>query len=376
MSGALVAGAKITDKMLEELRATIGQEQRLRLWYNAEASIDTIRHFTQGVGDPNPLYLDEDYAKRTRFGGLIAPPTFLYSCGWRAPRPGLPGVHGMYSGSDWEFYLPVRLGDRIIVTAKLVELVERPSQFAGRQFEQITELFYRNQRGEVLARQLSHSMRMERDTARQTGKYQGIQKKKWTGAELAEVWRGYEREEIRGAKPRYWEDVEAGEELSPVLKGPLTGRDCIAFVMGWGSPFIRTGKVNYEYMKRHPAAYIANEQGIPDVPERVHWTDEFAARVGVPGAYDYGPQRISWLGHLMTNWIGDDGWLKELRAQVRLFNIHGDVQSCKGRVTKKYIKEREHLVECEIWAENQRGEVTAPGFAKVVLPSRAERNSA
>ena len=106
------------------------------------------------------------------------------------------------------------------------------------------------------------------------------------------------------------------------------------------------------------------------MPERVHWEDELAREVGVPAAYDYGPQRISWLGHLMTNWTGDDGWLKKLRVEVRRFNIMGDTQWCKGKVTKKYIHNDEHIVECDIWAENQRGEITAPGSATVILPSR------
>ena len=70
--------------------------------------------------------------------------------------------------------------------------------------------------------------------------------------------------------------------------------------------------------------------------------------------------------------MGDDGWLKELDVQVRLPNIEGDVQWCRGKVIKKWFEAGEGLVECEVWAENQRGEVTAPGRAIVVLPSRGD----
>jgi len=48
----------------------------------------------------------------------------------------------------------------------------------------------------------------------------------------------------------------------------------------------------------------------------------------------------------------------------------GDTTWCKGKVTSKYIENGEHLVECQLWAENQRGEITAPGQATVILPSR------
>ncbi len=363
------AGAAITDEIVEKVRASFGKVEKVGAWFNEEATRDTIRHYALGIGDLNPLWLNEEYAKRTRYGTIVAPPTFLFSCAL-VGRLGMPGVHGMFSGAEWEFYEPVRLGDRISVTSKVVDLVEKRSRFSGRQFQQIWEVVYRNQRDEIVAKDRVHGMRQERDLAHEMAKYAGITKQSWTPETLAPIWRSYEEEEIRGAKPRFWEDVAVGEELKPCVKGPLTVRDCIAWVMGGGSPYIRAHRDSSLFMKRHPGAYIVDELGVPDVPERVHWTDEFALKVGVPGIYDYGPQRVAWLGHLMTNWIGDDGWLAELRVQVRMFNIIGDVQWCKGRVTNKYIEGGKHVVDCEIWAENQRGEITAPGFAKVILPSK------
>ena len=35
-----------------------------------------VRKFAEAIGDPNPLYVDEEAAKASRYGGLIAPPTF------------------------------------------------------------------------------------------------------------------------------------------------------------------------------------------------------------------------------------------------------------------------------------------------------------
>ena len=55
-----------------------------------------------------------------------------------------------------------------------------------------------------------------------------------------------------------------------------------------------------------------------------------AIEVGMPGGYDVGPQRISWLGQLMTNWMGDDGFLRRLNVSVRRPNIFGDVSWCRA----------------------------------------------
>ncbi len=86
------------------------------------------------------------------------------------------------------------------------------------------------------------------------------------------------------------------------IKGPLTITDMIMFNMGRGSPFIRAHKFAYAYRDKHPGAYPIDEQmGIPDVVERVHWSDELARKTGNPAPYDYGAQRVGWLCQLIAN---------------------------------------------------------------------------
>lgn len=141
--------------------------------------------------------------------------------------------------------------------------------------------------------------------------------------------------------------------------------------MGAGSIFIRAHRLFLDYQRRHPAiGMIDSRTGQVDIPELVHMEETRAGEIGIPGAYDYGPQRVCWLGHLLTSWMGDAGFLKRLYAEIRRFNIIGDTTWLKGKVTEKYIKGSEFIVEVECWAENQRGEITMPGKATVSLPSR------
>jgi hypothetical protein len=95
-----------------------------------------------------------------------------------------------------------------------------------------------------------------------------------------------------------------------------------------------------------------------------------AKEVGLPGAYDFGCERISYLSMLLTNWMGDDGFLWMMRAELRRFNMVGDTTWFKGKVTGKRIEETKCCVDIECWGENQRGEITTPGKATVILPSR------
>jgi hypothetical protein len=91
----------------------------------------------------------------------------------------------------------------------------------------------------------------------------------------------------------------------------------------------------------------------------------------MPGGYDVGPQRISWLGQLMTNWMGDDGFLKKLNVSLRRPNIFGDVSWCRAQIVDKRIEDGAHLIDLEVFVVNQLGETTARGNAVVELPSNA-----
>lgn len=364
----------ITDEALEELRKRIGVEITDTVEpYIEVATKDAIKHFAWGMGDDNPLYLDEEYAKKTRWGGIIAPPCILYAMDRIVSGyvGGLPGVHALFAGTDWRWYRPIRLNDKISARRHLKDLVEKKSRFSGRAIQQIYEVTFYNQNDEVVAKADSWCFRTERQTARARGKYAGIRQKFYTPEEIEQIAARYRSYQRRGAVPRYWEDVQVGEQLPVLLKGPLTVTGIIAWDQGWGGLYIRSHGLAWKMFEEHPALGIPNKFGVPDVPERVHWEDDMARAIGAPAAYDYGPERVTWLSHLMTDWIGDDGFLKRLYAEVRQFNIIGDLTTCEGKVVRKYRENNEYLVDVELWAKNQNGDVTAKGMATAVLPSRA-----
>lgn len=363
----------ITEEELARARSLIGKIIRSPV-YNEVATKDAVRHFADGIGDDNPLWRDETYASKTKYGSIIAPPCFLYSVYASAFGWGFPGVHGWHSGNDWEFFRVIRADDAITVTTRPTAVVEKDSTLAGRTILQYLESIYRNQRGEVIAKAKGWSVRAERKAVKGRGKLSSITRYKYTAEEIKRIEEAYDKEEIRGANPRYWEEVNVDDELTPVVKGPLNLTDMHAFIAGCiGSAVGGRGgahKFGLQYRRRHPGwAYTAPETGVVDAPFQVHLDTSIAQDIGIPIAYDIGFQRICWLGHLLTNWMGDEGFLKRLYAELRRFNMLGDTTWCKGKVVKKYIEGEDHLVDIRVWGENQRGEVTMPGHATVVLPS-------
>lgn len=368
---------KITESGMDELRQRIGVKigDTLEPWCH-EATRDNIRHYAHGIGDDNPLWCDPDYAAKSHYGRIVALPSFLFATNRIISGyvGGLPGVHAMWSGADWTWHKPVFRNDEIHTEAYLKDLVEHQTKFAGRAVQQIYHVDFFNQSGDKVAEADSWCFRTERDHAREQGtKYKEVrarEPRRYTDQELGEAYKLYRDEEVRGSTPRYWEDVKEGQELPVMFKGPMTVTGFIAYAQGWGGLYIRANKIAWKLIDAHPGLGIKNRFGIPDCPERVHWEEEFALEVGAPGAYDYGPERTSWLTHHLTNWMGDTGFLHKASCKIRRHNPEGDMLFIKGSVKRKFIENGRHMVEIEQEARNQDGELSVLGSGVVVLPSK------
>jgi acyl dehydratase len=366
---------KITEHALDDLqkRIRIKIQDTLEPWCH-EATRDNIRHYAHGIGDDNPLWCDPGYAEGTAHGGIIALPSFLFACSRIISGyvGGLPGVHAMWAGADWQWHQTVKRNDEITTEAWLKDLIEHETKFAGRAVQQIYHVSFFNQMGDKVAEADSWCFRTDRDQAREEGtKYAELKAKPprhYTDEELARLYELYAGEEMRRGLPRYWHGVEVGEQLPTMAKGPMTVTGFIAFAQGWGGLYIRANKLAWKQIHRHPGLGIKNRFGIPDCPERVHWENDFATMVGAPGAYDYGPERCSWLTHHLTNWMGDDGFLRRAHCKIRRHNPEGDLLFIDGRVTRKYIEGGRHLVDIEHEARNQDGELSVLGGGTVELP--------
>ena len=139
----------------DEMRAAIGVQSEPA--FN-EVEKGAIRKFAQAVGDPNPLWQDEEHAKKGPHGRIVAPPTFLVTMtSGRSNRPAgataRPAMRRglLDGGAEWEFYVPVGPGDVIKCTSALADLYERPGRMGTMLFT-VTEQTYTNQKGELVAK--------------------------------------------------------------------------------------------------------------------------------------------------------------------------------------------------------------------------------
>jgi acyl dehydratase len=138
----------------------------------------------------------------------------------------------------------------------------------------------------------------------------------------------------------YYEDVEVGTEITPLVKHP----DIRQLVMWAG----------------------ASGDYYP-----LHYDKDFAKSQGLSGLIVHGQLSFCFLGQLLTDWIGDEGVLRKVGCSFRGMVFPDEDLTCRGEVTKKYIKDGDHYVECNIWTENPKGERAIQGSATVNLPSQS-----
>ena len=378
---------ELTDDDLERAGLLLGIDtaSRSRELYSV-ATPDALRNWALGVGDDNPLYTEESYGPATRWGGQIGHGTMMGHI--KTPMLGDPipaaikaqtkslfrGVHVFVSGGSWDWYRVLRPGDRLYSFACEESLEVKKSEFAGRSAVQVRREVVINHLGEVLG--VSRVLRIltERQKAREKGKYADVEPAHYTDADYERIDAIYESERARGSEKLYWEDVTVGDQLPPMVKGPLTVTEVIAFHAG-GYGFVpyglRSSRLGYKNRKRIAPFYVKNEAGVWDVAQRVHWDSQWAKAIGNPMAYDYGVLRKSWFYHHVSDWAGDDAFIENLFDSIRKFNYMGDTQFLSGEVTDKRIEDSRYLVDLKLKMVNQRGVETAFATATVSLCSRS-----
>ena len=149
----------------------------------------------------------------------------------------------------------------------------------------------------------------------------------------------------------YWEDIEVGAEITPLAKIATT-----QMLVRWAGA---SGDFN-----------------------PLHYDSAYVASAGLGQVIVHGALKRQWLIQLMTDWMGDQGFLKKFSCQYGAMDYPRHMQSisepqdgetwhCRGKVTRKYIDGEIHLVDCKISLENGKGEITTSGKATVILPGKS-----
>jgi len=343
---------------------------------NKVATEDLIRHFCDAYGETNPLFRSVDYARKTRFGGIIAPPTFLTCITPSAvgmEPDDLPAT-GFNAGAEWEIFQDVYAGDEFHGYDTFLGWVEKKREGTDiGMYVSTIKRTYLNQRNEVVANIYGHELRFSLPPTEkglrfgQTGKEKQLAPKwKYSEEELEKITATYIEMEKnrRGANVRWWEDVTVGDTLGTVLQGPYDLMDVAAFMGVQGYMSVAFG-IKWNRIWNH-ARFTLDEFN------QSAWEPHLRDHENLGYEFNQAAQSEAGIAQLLCNWMGDDGFVKKLAAQARRMMPVGDCSWITGEITKKYVENGEHLVDTKITCTTQRGVMHMPATATIRLLSREQ----
>ncbi|MBM3924537.1 MAG: hypothetical protein FJ320_00885 [SAR202 cluster bacterium] len=406
---------------LEKSRAMIGKEVMENLPPEPPAPFDqkgppfeaalrmdsrTIRNYALTIGDDNPLYTDPDYGKKTKYGSQIAPGPILslvrYPSAHGAKRPEGYPMANFISGTAWEFYDAIRVGSKFRSSKVTKEVLERKGG-QGTLIFLISECYYTDFHGDIPAKcygtqimvprpEMGATRAMPKTKLGQSMMY-SRPASKYSREQIEDLVKKIEGFKRRGPEPLYWEDVQVGDKVGPFVLPPWSLQDQVSrHFMDYCcrapenlpgdnyafEPFYHFALKKTEWVREHPITRWPHEPGSE------HEDALLAIYRGQPGPFDFGVQRVQIPQRLMSDWAGDEGFIRRMYIAMRRPVFYADATIYEGEVVKKFTEVQEgkaepggvpgkatyHAVGIKINGTNQVGEPQAPGTATVYLPSR------
>lgn len=366
------------------------------LWDPCNAT--DIRRWVQAMDYPNPVHWDEEFARGSKFGGIVAPQSFTvamdYGHGCHPSCVGkIPGSHLIFAGEEWWFYgTPVRPGDKLVQERTFAGYKVTETGFAGPTMFADGDTIHRNQHGALVAKERATSIRYLVEEANKRAVYgkENRPPKTWTRAELQEI------EKLRldwilsnrdGVSPRYSE-VKVGDKLARRVIGPHSrvtfALECRAHRQNiWGTWRWNVPEGVYDPAKEDAgfgedmsydfdARKIDPRQGdgLYHGPSSGHVNPDKAEKVGMGGVYGYGSSMNAWHLDTIAYWAGLEGYIWHSRTQFRSPAFEGDVTYIDAEVVGKTDQSAYGMpiVTVQTKMTTQNGETILKGTADVQLP--------
>jgi acyl dehydratase len=362
-------------------------------------SMSDIRRWVMAMDYPNPLHWDQEFARESPYGGLIAPQSIAvgldYGHGAAPACVGfIPDSHLIFGGEEWWFYgTPVRPGDTLFQERRFDSYKVVETKFAGPTMLSNGDTTHRNQHGALVARERSTAIRYLVEEAAKRGLYEAQSQgaKHWSTEELAAVdalrteWLMSNR---LGVSPRF-DDVKVGDTLPRRVIGPHSiasfTTEYRAFLFNiWGTfGWVAPPGIEDPWVYQNPGwmeEFAFDEEGAKIDPRkrdglylgpsRGHIDSSRASEVGMARAYGYGATMGAWCTDFLSYWAGHDGMVRHSKANFRAPAFEGDVTYFDAEVIGK---ERDStwgvpLVQVKLLLTDQDGKKLVDCTAEVELP--------
>jgi acyl dehydratase len=395
------AAAKVSEPVgldLSDVDHRVGQPVGGGQQWEACAPSD-IRRWVMAMDYPNPLHWDEEFARASKYGGLVAPqsiPVALdYGHGAAPACVGhIPNSHLIFGGEEWWFYgVPIRPGDKLFQDRRFAGYKVTETKFAGPTMFSNGDTTHRNQHGAVVARERATAIRYSVDEAAKRGMYENQlgEIKRWSNAELIEIEnlrRSWLESNRLGVSPRFGE-VKVGDVLPRRVIGPHTvasfTTEYRAFLFNiWGTfhfvtppnqadPWVNQNPgwvEGFEFDEEDARIDPRKRDGLYVGPSRGHIDGDKASEVGMARAYGYGATMGAWCTDYLSYWAGHDGMVRHTKQSFRAPAFEGDVTYFDAEIVDKQPESAwgVPLVQVRLLLTSQDGSKLVDCLAEVELP--------
>jgi acyl dehydratase len=341
-------------------------------------TVDAVKNNNVFTDPYNPIWRDDEYTRNTRWGSIIAFPTFEYGYGMFMWSPRVPDdrsfVYESYVGEDWELFHPVRPGDTIRCwnrRPRMEDITSLDSQGLRKYAVVARDADYINQKDQLIS---TLKLYLERTVFPEYPEPYSMPVYGYTREELEYIDRVARAEFIRGADIRYWEDVNVGDEIQPTVLGPTSiewSAGSMASMSRGDMPVPPVHAVLREMeMAQAGEDFLPGPDGLLYTHGGRHASDICAQAQGEPRAWLFGATSKIGMTRCVTNWMGDDGFIRRLSWRHIARIAIGDTMIDTGRVINKRVENEEYLVDLLIWGRNMRGNIVEAGKFTVSLLSK------
>jgi hypothetical protein len=356
-----------------------------------------IRRWVHAMHYPNLAHYDPDYAAQTRWGKLVAPQSFAIAiddghgavpaCAGR-----IPNSHLLFGGDEWWYYGPQTFAGDFIYNERIpFDYAVKETKFAGPTCFQRGDNFYRNQKGELLAKQRSTSIRYLAHAGGQSVDAAEAEETVWSNDEIDAL----EERKLKwiqmlqqlGHKQRWWDDVKVGDALPERVFGP---HSIASFATEWRAYLVNTwGTMNLRKQDLLALGFTPEMAGLendPDMqkinpevtdgayfgPSRGHLFPRWARKIGMPRAYGYGASMGAWVTDYLAGWAGEHGMVVHSAANYRGPALSGDITIQTADVVGKLVDEQgRHVIQVKHKMANQKGVTMCTATAEIQLPKKS-----
>ncbi len=356
-----------------------------------------IRRWAHAMHYPNRLHYDPAFASESRWGKLVAPQSFPIAIDdGHGAAPAcvgcIPDSHLLFGGDEWWFYDARTFAGDFIYNERIpFDYVVKETKFAGPTCFQRGDNIYRNQHGELVAKQRSTAIRYLAEAGGESVDTGEADDPVWSEEELKALeerkFTWVQMLHDLGHKERWWDDVKVGDTLPERVFGPHSvasfTTEWRAYLFSiWGTMDLRKNDLlalgftpemaGYENDPDMQLINPALTDGAYHGPSRGHLFPQWARKIGMPRSYGYGASMGAWVTDYLAGWAGEHGKVVHSVANYRGPALSGDITIQTAEVVDKLVDDQgRHLIQVKHKMATQKGTIMCTATAEIALPKKA-----